>query len=127
MNNPAVNLDVFYSQWVNKGLGQNLVYMTVLYAQAILETGHFKSRVYMEANNAYGMRPAAKRPQERSGVLDTANGKFARYGDLGQSISDRVALDKYNSVVPPQLMQDSDIERYMLTVLSKGYVPGGGR
>lgn len=33
----------------------NLQYPEIVYAQAILETGHFKSKLYKEANNLFGL------------------------------------------------------------------------
>lgn len=39
----------------------NFSFPEIVYAQAILETNHFKSRIFKENNNLFGMRQAVKR------------------------------------------------------------------
>lgn len=97
------------------------VYTAVLYAQAIHETGRFTSNIFLNANNAFGMRPARKREQNRVSILDTANGQFAVYADTKNSFLDRVNLDEYNNTSKPRTI--ADIEYYVDTVLAKNYVP----
>lgn len=51
---------VFYSKSPQEGLMEALEYYGVkypqiVYAQAILETGHFRSKVYREYNNLFGL------------------------------------------------------------------------
>lgn len=50
----------FLSQSPQEGLEEALVYYNlehkdIVYAQAILETGHFKSKVYLKHNNLFGL------------------------------------------------------------------------
>lgn len=101
------------------------IYTAVLYAQAIHETGRFTSNIYLNANNAFGMRPAQKREQNRVSVLETANGSFAVYADTKASFIDRVHLDEYNNTPKPRNL--NDIEGYMDMVLFKNYVPANQR
>ena len=54
------NKPSFYSKSPQKGLMEALNYYEVkhpeiVYAQAILETGHFRSKVYRECNNLFGL------------------------------------------------------------------------
>lgn len=115
-----MNLDHFYSLSMGIGFQNNdMVYMTILYAQAILETGRFTSNVYKSANNMYGMRPASRRAQNRVGVLNTANGDFAKFQTLDESLRDRVNWDQYNNITRPQRLEDA--RDYMRSVMDKGY------
>lgn len=115
-----MNLDHFYGMGVDLGLQNNdMIYLATLYAQAILETGSFKSNIYMTANNMFGMRPAQKRTKLYDSVLSTANGDFASYNTLEQSLRDRIALDTYNNVARPQTWED--VRVYMEKVMQKGY------
>lgn len=97
------------------------IYTAVLFAQAIHETGRFTSNIFLNANNAFGMRPALKREQNIVSILDTANGQFAVYADTKSSFIDRVHLDEYNNTPKPRYLQD--IEPYIDMVLGKNYVP----
>lgn len=97
------------------------VYACVLFAQAQLETGRFTSNIFCNANNAFGMRPAQKRPQDRVGIFPTANGDFALYADVPTSFMDRVALDVYNGIPLPQRLDQ--VKGYMIAVLEAGYAP----
>lgn len=112
-------------QWWSLGMGLGLnmqtdsVYLAVLLGQADLETGGFRSRVYMEANNMFGMRPAERRPQNRVGIMDTANGKFAIFQTLNESLRDRIAWDSYNNIERPMTWDDASV--YMAKVMKKGY------
>ena len=66
---------------LNYTRSQNLppMYAVALYSQAVHETNNFTSNIYQNANNAFGMRIAGVRPQNRVGVFETANGNFAMY------------------------------------------------
>ena len=41
----------------------NIRYPEVVYAQAVLETGYFKSKVFKKNNNLFGMKLASRRPR----------------------------------------------------------------
>lgn len=109
-------------------------YRKVLRAQAAFETGNFTSRRYNEDNNAFGMRCARVRPQARRGC--TVDG-FAVYASVWQAVKDRIALDRYNGVAPPDSRRkgpdllnspwDNRVAEYMDDVLAAGYVPANER
>lgn len=107
-------------------------YRDALRSQSALETGHWRSRRYLEDNNAFGMRCATTRPQRRKGC--TSDG-FAIYGSVFSSIIDRMRWDKYNKIPRPGDMTreagigsvDQRKRAYMMSVLSKGYVPASDR
>jgi hypothetical protein len=56
----------------------------IVYAQAILETGNFKSKVFLENNNLFGMKAASKRP---STAISFKN-EYAVYEDWQASVID---------------------------------------
>lgn len=97
----------------------SLPYAVALYAQSRLETGNFQSNIYRNALNAFGMRPASVRKQNRIDVLQTNNGDFAVYATYVDSWKDRISLDIYNNITPPAVLQD--VPAYMRQVLGKGY------
>lgn len=101
----------FKNYFTTRGLPD--VYAVVLYAQAIHETGRFTSNVYRNANNAYGMKVAKVRPQNRVGSF----GAYALYASVEDSILDRIAWDAYNSISPVDNI--NDIQEYMRTVIPR--------
>ena len=46
----------------------NIAHPDIVFAQAILETGNFKSDVFRENNNLFGMRQALSRPHTQTGM-----------------------------------------------------------
>ena len=62
----------------------NIKNYQVVYAQAVLETGHFKSKSFKEGNNLFGMKVAKQRPT-------TATGEYlghAKYNSWQESVYD---------------------------------------
>jgi uncharacterized FlgJ-related protein len=70
----------------------NLIYL--LSKQSFIETGNWQSRLFTNFNNAFGMRPAERRKKIYSGVEKTANGDFAVYKNVFDSVRDRLDLMK---------------------------------
>lgn len=68
----------------------NLIYL--LSKQSYIETGNWQSRLFTNFNNAFGMRPALQRKKIYSGVEKTANGDFAIYRNVFDSVRDRLDL-----------------------------------
>lgn len=62
----------------------NIKFPDIVLAQAILETNNFKSRIFLENNNLFGMKPAKLRPTTSNGVL---NG-YAYYNNWKESVLD---------------------------------------
>lgn len=48
-------------------LDLNLKYPNIVYAQAVLESNHFKSKIFKENNNFFGMKCARSRPTTNNG------------------------------------------------------------
>lgn len=48
-------------------LDLNLKYPSIVYAQAVLESNHFKSKIFKENNNFFGMKCAMSRPTTNNG------------------------------------------------------------
>lgn len=122
----TMTLDVFFSMCENAGV-TDASYIVGLYIQANLETDGFKSRLYTQENNLFGMRPSKARTKYYSGVSSTGNGEFASYDNAVSSIMDRVDLDRYNNVTPPQSGYLDQQLIWLNKVLSKGYVPQNQR
>lgn len=86
-------------------------YCKALFAQAILETGHFKSQSYKIGNNLFGMKQSKQRT--RYWIDKFLN--HAKYSDPLCSVMDRLDWDKYLKV------EFHDIDQYMGKVLSHKY------
>ena len=46
----------------------NIKFSDIVYAQAVLESGNFKSKLFLTNNNLFGMKLAAKRPTLAKGI-----------------------------------------------------------
>lgn len=62
----------------------NIKYYKIAYAQACLETGYFKSKIFKYSNNLFGMRQAKSRPTTNSGQYL----KHAKYNHWRESVLD---------------------------------------
>ncbi len=83
---PPVPKDTGFNQ--EKLLGtlkeMNLKFYDIVYAQAIIETGHFTSNIFRNGNNLFGMKVARQRPT-------TAIGEYkghAKYESWEESVMD---------------------------------------
>lgn len=77
--------DVFSQEALVEELKRlNVRYPHIILAQAILETGHFSSRIFVENNNLFGMKEAKARSTT---ALGTQLG-HAYYDDWKQSVMD---------------------------------------
>lgn len=99
----------------------NLIYQYCLYVQASLETGHFRSKAYLEGNNMFAMGLSSKRTRYWSGSRPTTDdvGQLATYESRLYSLLDRIDLDDFNGVARPQTPEG--IESYFYKVKQKGY------
>jgi len=79
--------------WQSRLMGYNQTIAGYLAAQALHESGNFKSELYLRSFNAFGMRPALRRKKTQKG--DTYN-NYATYVNLAQSINDRKLWDEMN-------------------------------
>ena len=62
----------------------NIRHADIVYAQAVLESNNFKSRIFIESNNLFGMKKAMQRPTTCTG---THRG-HASYSNWRQSVLD---------------------------------------
>jgi hypothetical protein len=68
----------------------NVKFKTVVVAQAILESGNFKSKVFKENNNLFGMKRASKRPS-----LGIMEGSYNKYKSWQESVLDYAFYQAY--------------------------------
>jgi flagellum-specific peptidoglycan hydrolase FlgJ len=68
----------------NEILEQGIEFPDIVFAQAILESSHFKSKIYRENNNIFGMKIAKRRTTTSTG---SRNG-FSVYSSWRESIID---------------------------------------
>jgi uncharacterized FlgJ-related protein len=64
-------------------------YPDLILAQALLETGHFKSTIFKENNNLFGM----KQPRKRYTLCKGSNLKHGVYDNWKISVEDRMIYD----------------------------------
>jgi hypothetical protein len=114
------NYNRFRSLFTIPFSNEDSLYNRVLFAQAYHETGNFTSRIFREAKNFFGMRPAQTRQKFYSDTLTTSNGNFAAYSGFFDSVRDRMDLDDYNGI-NTDLKTKDDVLQYMMQVQSKGY------
>lgn len=83
----AINYENLYHEIIKQGIE----YPDIVFAQAILESGHFRSKVYKSNNNPFGMRM----PRVRETVaLKSLNG-YAVYSDWQGSVEDYKLYQEY--------------------------------
>jgi hypothetical protein len=70
----------------------------IVLAQAILETGWFKSKNFMNNNNLFGMR----QPHTRMTTSDTAYDGYAHYTNWQQSVIDYYLLQSTTETIYPR-------------------------
>lgn len=77
----------------------NFKYPEIVYAQAILESGHFKSRTFIENNNLFGM----KEPTQRVNISSGSQNDYAYYKTWQESVIDYAFYSAtYLSKIPSQ-------------------------
>lgn len=115
--NPQVDL----INSLNKQSRMNQILSKVLVYQAYHETGGFKSKVFIENNNPFGMKEATVRPKAQSG---TKNG-YANYDTLDQACTDLVLWLDYNNfwaeLSDYPMNENSYIVNYSAFLKRKGY------
>lgn len=83
----SINYENLYREIIKQGIE----YPDIVFAQAVLESGHFRSKVYRFNNNTFGMRM----PRVRETVaLKSLNG-YAVYSDWQGSVEDYKLYQEY--------------------------------
>ncbi len=80
-----------YQSLYDEIVKQGIEYPDIVFAQAILESGHFKSKVYKQNNNLFGM----KLPKKRSTVASKSRNGYAVYGSWKESVEDYKLYQEY--------------------------------
>lgn len=80
----------------------------IVMAQAIVESGYFKSQLYKENNNLFGMTI----PGLRNTTNISSNGTFAKYNTWQRSVQDMGYLQQYN-LKNVRLYNDEDYFIYL--------------
>lgn len=100
--------------------GYNSATISALYKQAYVETGDFKSDLFLYSNNAFGMKVPSIREWLGVGTYDVpGKGTFSVYSSVTDSLLDRISLDKYNNV-----KRNNSFTGYLNEVINeKNYLP----
>ena len=100
--------------------GYNKQTISALFRQSWVETGNFKSLLFVEFNNAFGMKVPTKRQSLRNGEYNvTGKGIFSTYSNVTYSVIDRILLDKYNGV-----QTNTSFDAYLDSVINQfNYLP----
>jgi flagellum-specific peptidoglycan hydrolase FlgJ len=64
---------------------KNIKFPDIVFAQAVLESGHFKSPLFINQNNLFGMRAPKKR---ETTAINKGKKEYALYNDWDSSIDD---------------------------------------
>lgn len=91
---------------------------SLIYAQAVHETGKFKSDVFRENNNLFGMRQA----QQRKNTATGTNRGHATYKNIFSSVNDYFKRQKYFSIssrTDAQFVDDTINSNYATDVAYK--------
>ncbi len=87
--NAEINSNFTMDALVDEIKCHDFKYPDIILAQAILETGHFKSAVFKENNNIFGM----KQPKKRYTLCSGTNLNHGYFENWKQSIEDRFIYD----------------------------------
>lgn len=104
---------LFQDNWRAAGLQSrpSIHYAQALYAQAAHETGDFKSNIYKNGRNLFGMKRAMKRPKLWTGEISG----HAAYSSELDSLIDRMNWDAWHRI------NFQNIHDWLGQVQAKGY------
>jgi flagellum-specific peptidoglycan hydrolase FlgJ len=77
--------EINYQNLYNKILECGIKYPDIVFAQAVLETGHFRSDLFQKANNLFGMKLPSKR---ETVAIGKTNGGYAVFPNWESSVID---------------------------------------
>lgn len=84
--------DINYKNLYSKILEYNIKFPDVVFAQAVLETGHFRSKLFHNSNNLFGM----KLPKKRETVaVGKTKGGYAKFENWESSVYDYSLWQNY--------------------------------
>jgi len=110
--------EINYQNLYSRILECNIKFPDIVFAQAVLETGHFRSKLFQNANNLFGM----KLPKKRETVaVGKTSGGYARFESWESSVYD------YSLWQNNILSKNGDLTRKQyLTMLDKIYSESKG-
>ena len=77
----SISKESLYEQIIKYGIK----FPDIVFAQAILESGEFTSKLFKSTNNLFGMKVPAKRESAKIGVTQSG---YSKYEDWGYSVYD---------------------------------------
>jgi uncharacterized FlgJ-related protein len=80
--------ELLYEQIIEK----NIKYPEVVFAQAVLESGHFKAPLFISQNNLFGMKVPKKR---ETTAINKGNKGYAKYLNWSSSIDDYLLWQQF--------------------------------
>jgi uncharacterized FlgJ-related protein len=92
---------------------KNIKFPDIVFAQAVLESGHFKSPLFINQNNLFGMKVPKKR---ETTATNKGNKGYAKYIDWDSSIDDYLLWQQFTLKNKSELTKD----QYM-SLLSRIY------
>jgi uncharacterized FlgJ-related protein len=107
--------DINYSAVYNKILQLGIKFPDIVFAQSVLESGHYKSRVYSSNNNIFGMRLAKLRKTVATGQ----NRGYAVYKTWEKSIEDYYLYQ--NFLFRNKKMERNEYLNHLEKTYSEGY------
>jgi flagellum-specific peptidoglycan hydrolase FlgJ len=110
---PEISKENLYKKIVESGV----LFPEIVFSQAILESGHFKSRLFLKNNNLFGMKIPRKR---KTFAIGKGKSGYAKYSHWTKSVDDYIEWQKY-------LLKDKSISKESyLRKLSKIYCTNPG-
>lgn len=102
----------------------NIKHSDIVLAQAILETGNFKSKVFIENNNLFGMKLSKTRPSTALGL----NNNHAYYNHWTESVYDyafwqttfcrRLSREEYLDYLNSVYAEDNSYKQKLLKIIN---------
>lgn len=83
---------ITYEKLYEQILQSGIKFPEVVFAQAVLETGHFTSKLFRDANNLFGMKVPKKR---ETLAIGKRNGGYAVFESWESSVSDYYLWQEY--------------------------------
>ena len=82
---------ISYNRLYQKIISMDIDYPEIVWAQAVLESGHFRSPIFKRNNNLFGMRF----PRKRETVAIEDKKGFSSYADWNKSVEDYKMYQDY--------------------------------
>lgn len=123
------NLEINYTNLYKKIIKSGIDYPEIVFAQAVLESGHFRSPIFKSNNNLFGMRF----PRKRETVAIEDRKGFSAYEDWNKSVEDykmyqdyildgkRISRDRYYDILDRSYSESGKSYSNKLKLIIKKY------